>query len=235
MFKKGDTVKIEITDISDQGQGIGKADGMAVFVGGTVMGDKVTCELTKVKKRYAFGKLLSVDEPSEYRIEPMCRYSDQCGGCPLITTSYEGQLALKEKHVQDRLMRLGGISAPQVNSIVGMDEGEEFYYRNKGTMPVSTGGNRMKKGGILENLGDPAIGFYKNRSHQVVDCRECMIQSRAAMAAVDATRRFMEEDNISAWDDKWELGLMRHMIVRTAFETGEVMVTYIINGKGIPN
>lgn len=235
MFKKGDIVEIEITDVSDQGKGIGKADGMAVFVGGTVMGDVVSCELTKVKKRYAFGKLLEVVKASEYRIEPICQYSGQCGGCPLMNMSYRGQLELKKKHVLDRLTHLGHLEDPQVNEIIGMEEGQEFNYRNKGTMPVSTGGNRLKKGGILENLGEPAIGFYKNKSHEVVDCQDCIIQSKAAMAAVAATRQFMKEDNISAWDDQWELGLMRHMVVRTAFETGEVMVTYIINGKGIPN
>lgn len=235
MFKKGDIVQIEITDISDQGKGIGKAEGMAVFVGGTVMGDVVSCELTKVKKRYAFGKLVEVVKPSKYRIEPMCQYSGQCGGCPLMDMSYDGQLELKRKHVIDRLVHLGHIESPKVNDIIGMEEGQEYNYRNKGTMPISTGGNRLKKGGILENLGEPAIGFYKNKSHQVVDCQDCMIQSKAAMAAVEATRQFMKEDNISAWDDKWEMGLLRHMVVRTAFETGEVMVTYIINGKGIPN
>ena len=235
MFKKGDIVQIEITDVSDQGQGIGKAEGMAVFVGGTVMGDVVSCELTKVKKRYAFGKLVEVVKPSEYRIEPMCQYSGQCGGCPLVDMSYQGQLILKRKHVVDRLAHLGHLEDPKVNEIIAMEEGQEFNYRNKGTMPISTGGNRLKKGGVLENLGEPAIGFYKNRSHQVIDCQDCMIQSKAAMAAVEATRQFMKEDNISAWDDKWEQGLLRHMVVRTAHETGEVMVTYIINGKGIPN
>ena len=235
MFKKGDIVQIEITDISDQGQGIGKADGMAVFVGGTVMGDMVSCELTKVKKRYAFGKLLEIVKPSQYRIEPICQYSGQCGGCPLVNMSYEGQLLLKRKHVADRLSHLGHLENPKVNEIIAMAEGYEYNYRNKATMPISTGGNRLKKGGVLENLSEPSVGFYRNKSHQVIDCHECMIQSKAAMAAAMATRQFMKEDNISAWDDKWELGLMRHMIVRTAFDTGEVMVTYIINGKGIPN
>lgn len=235
MFEKGQKVEIEIIDISDQGQGIGRAEGMAIFVGDVVLGDKVTVELTKVKKRYAFAKLVSVDEPSEYRVEPVCPHVKECGGCPLMSTSYEGQLVLKEKHVKDRLERLGELESPNVQPIIGMSDDSIYHYRNKATMPISTGGNMMRKGGILENLGPAAIGFYKNKSHDVVDCQECYIQSPAAMAAVDATRRFMMEDNISAWDDKWELGLMRHMIVRTSFETGEVMVNYIINGKGIPN
>ena len=235
MFEKGQIVQIEIEDISDQGQGIGKYQGMAIFVGGVTLGDKVTVELTKIKKRYAFAKLVSVDQPSPYKVESICQYQNQCGGCPLMNTSYEGQLVLKEKHVKDRLTRLGNLENPTVNPIVGMEEGTELFYRNKATLPISTGGNIMRKGGIIENLDKPKIGFYKGKSHEVVDCKECYIQSKAAMVAVDATRQFMEEDNITAWDDKWEQGLMRHMIVRTSFETGEVMVTYIINGKGIPN
>lgn len=235
MFEKGQNVQIEIVDISDQGQGIGKAAGMAIFVADTVLGDQVTVELTKVKKKYAFAKLISIDVPSPYRVDAVCQHQKQCGGCPLMTTSYEGQLVLKEKHVTDRITRLAGLDNPKINPIVGMDEDSQLYYRNKATMPISTGGNIMRKGGIIENLGDPAIGFYKGKSHEVVDCKECYIQSPAAIAAMEATRQFMGEDNITAWDDKWEQGLMRYMIVRTSFETGQVMVTYIINGKGIPN
>lgn len=235
MFAKGQICEIEIIDISEQGQGIGRADGMAVFVQDAVVGDIVKVQLTKVKKNYAFGKLLEVVEPSEHRIQPICRdgYAKGCGGCSLARIDYEGQLRLKEKQVRDKLMRIGGLENPVVNDIIGMDE--PFYYRNKAQFPVSTGGIITRKGGIVENLGEPAVGFYKVRSHEVVNCSECMLQSPAAMAAAGALRQFMEEDNITAWDERWEKGLMRHLIVKTAFGTGEVMVVLVINGKGIPN
>ena len=235
MFEKGQICDIEIIDISDQGQGIGRAEGMAVFVQNTVLGDKVKVELTKVKKNYAFGKVVEIIEPSEFRIEPLCEegFHQGCGGCSLARLDYEGQLVLKEKQVYDKLTRLGGLEDPTVCDIIGMDE--PFYYRNKAQFPISTGGIITRKGGIVENLGDPAVGFYKPRSHEVVNCYECMLQSPAAMAAADALRQFMEEDNITAWDERWEKGLMRHLIVKTAFGTGEVMVILVINGKGIPN
>ncbi|MEG0430367.1 MAG: 23S rRNA (uracil(1939)-C(5))-methyltransferase RlmD, partial [Anaerovoracaceae bacterium] len=233
MIEKGKKEQIKIIDISDQGQGIGKAQGMAIFVPNVVLGDVVTVEFTKVKKNYSFAKLISIDEPSEYRIEALCKHAGDCGGCPLATTSYEGQLLLKEKHVVDRLTRLAGLENPKVNEIIGMDE--PFYYRNKATFPISTGGNIMRKGGIIESLKEPSIGFFRGKSHDVVNCEECLIQNPAALAAARATRQFMIEDNITAWDEKWEQGLMRHMVVKTAFESKEVMVTYIINGKGIPN
>lgn len=235
MAKKGQSYQIEIVDMSEQGQGIGRAEGMAAFVQGAVVGDVAEIEFTKVKKHYGFAKLKKLVKPSASRIEPLCGdgFSKGCGGCALARLDYPGQLALKERMVKEKLSRLGGIEAPEVKPIIGMDE--PFHYRNKAQFPVSTGGNMMRKGGILENLGEPAVGFYKPRSHEVVDCPDCLIQSPAAMAAADALRRFMKEDNISAWDERWEKGLMRHLVVKTAFGTGEVMVILVINGKGIPN
>lgn len=235
MFEKGQLIEFEITDISDRGQGIGKADGITVFVNGGVIGDVVQAEITKVKKRFCFGKVVEVKEQSKHRIEPICDYAGDCGGCVFAQTDYEAQLAVKEKHVYDSLTRIGGLTNPVVEKIEKMPEDFEFGYRNKATMPISTGGNIKRKGGIIENLDSPKIGFYRSRSHEVVDCTDCALQSPTAMAAAEATRQFMDEDNITAWDEKWQQGLMRHMIVRTAFATEEVMVTYVINGKGIPN
>lgn len=235
MFEKGQICTVEIMDMSDQGQGIGRADGMAVFVPDTVVGDLARVQLTKVKKSYAFAKLLEIEEPSPHRMEPLCEggFQKGCGGCALARLDYPGQLALKEKQVRDKLCRLGDLAAPIVNQILGMDD--PFHYRNKAQFPVSTGGVITRKGGIVEAAGDPAVGFFRAKSHEVVDCERCMLQSPAAMAAAEALRQFMKEDHITAWDERWERGLMRHLIVKTAFGTGEVMVVLVINGKGIPN
>ncbi len=235
MAEKKQSYRVEIVDMSEQGQGIGRAGGMVAFVQGAVTGDVAEIEFTKKKKNYGFAKLKNLITPSPNRIEPFCKdgFSRGCGGCALARLNYPGQLVLKERMVREKLARLGGVEEPDVKPIIAMDK--PFHYRNKAQFPVSTGGNMMRKGGILENLGALAVGFYKPRSHEVVDCQACMIQSSAAMAAADALRRFMKEDHISAWDERWEQGLMRHLIVKTAFGTGEVMVVLVINGKGIPN
>lgn len=232
-MNKGDIVRLKIEDISHEGQGIGKADGFAVFVKNTVVGDVVDAELTKVKKNYAFGRVAEMIEESQLRQEPLCQYAGQCGGCTFQKMKYEGQLELKRKQIADKLCRLGGIENPMVRETVGM--AEPFRYRNKASMPVSTGGLITRKGGIVEPVHEPRIGFYQAKSHDVVDCQDCMIQSEPAMAAAKALRQFMEEDNITSYDPRWEKGLMRHMIVRTAMGTGQVMVILVINGKGIPN
>lgn len=241
-MKKGDIVEVKIDDMSGEGQGIGKADGFVVFVPGAVAGDVVRAELTKVKKSYGFSRLVELVQPSVYRNGASdCPYLEEgCGGCPYGRLDYNAQLGLKERQVAEKLRRLAGVENPTVRPIIGMEEDDNggsgpFRYRNKAQMPVSTGGVITRKGGIVENLGEPAIGFFRAGSHQVVDCHDCYLQALPAVAAADALRRFMEEDNITAWDPKWEKGLMRHLIVKTGFETDEVMVILVINGNGIPN
>ena len=232
-MEKGQIVQLKIEDVSYEGQGIGKAGGFAVFVKNVVVGDVVKAELTKVKKNYGFGRVVELVESSPARQEAFCPYYGKCGGCIYQEMDYESQLKLKRKQVVDKLVRLGGIEAPLVRDTVGMEE--PFYYRNKASMPVSTGGIITKKGGVVEPVHEPRIGFYQAKSHKVVDCHRCLLQSEPAMAAADALRCFMEEDHITSYDPRWEKGLMRHMIVRTAFGTGQVMVILVINGKGIPN
>lgn len=213
--------------------------GFAIFVKDAIVGDRVRVELTKVKKHYAFGRVTEILEASPERIKPFCPYQGACGGCAYGTLHYDAQLALKEKQVRDKLTHLGGLSAPKVIPILGMgDEDPEetpFRYRNKASMPVSTGGLLTKKGGIQQPIHEPRVGFYRAGTHEVVDCEDCWLQSEPAMAAANALRRFMEEDHITSYDPRWAKGLMRHLIVRTAAGTGEVMVILVINGKAIPN
>ena len=242
-MEKGQIVELTIEDMSAEGRGIGKIyddeRGFAVFVQDTVVGDRAKVELTKVKKNYAFGRVSEMLALSQDRQESFCPHSGLCGGCVYSQLSYEAQLALKEKQVREKLVRLGGLTDPVIMPIIGMG-GEDvnevpFRYRNKASMPVSTGGLITQKGGIVKPVHEPRVGFYRPKSHDVVDCEDCLLQSEPAMAAAAALRKFMEEDHITSYDPRWEKGLMRHMIVRTAAGTGEVMVILVINGKAIPN
>lgn len=242
-MEKGQIVELTIEDMSAEGRGIGKIyddeRGFAVFVQDTVVGDRAKVELTKVKKNYAFGRVSEMLELSQDRQESFCPHSGLCGGCVYSQLSYEAQLALKEKQVREKLVRLGGLTDPVIMPIIGMGSEDAtevpFRYRNKASMPVSTGGLITQKGGIVKPVHEPRVGFYRPKSHDVVDCEDCLLQSEPAMAAAAALRKFMEEDHITSYDPRWKKGLMRHMIVRTAAGTGEVMVILVINGKAIPN
>ncbi len=120
---------IFIEDISDKGEGIGRSDGLVVFVPGTLPGDKARVRVTEDKGRFLKAALLEILEPSPDRVEPPCPYAAECGGCPLIGLSYAAQLKIKEKHVRDALTRLGRLSAPLLRPIIGMDDPRR--YRNK--------------------------------------------------------------------------------------------------------
>lgn len=231
---KGEKVKVKIVDMTDSGAGIGKDAGFAVFVPGAVPGDVVTAELTKVKKSFAEASLISVDEPSKDRIEPACPKAGECGGCAFASLKYEAQAAVRKKHLADRLSRIGGVDAGGVVAdTVTMEH--PYRYRNKAVMEITAGGLVTLKGGIQRNAGEPVIGFHRRGSAQVIDCKDCMLQAPTVTAVAEAVRRFIISDNITAYDPRWDKGFLRHVMVRTAFGTGEVMVVFVINGKGIPN
>lgn len=241
-MEKGHIYEISIEDMSSEGSGIGRADGMVVFIPDTVPGDVAKTEITGVKKRYAFGRAIEITARSPYRNDEFecSALKKGCGGCGYALMAYDKQLDLKEKKVRESIRRIAGLDAPDIKEIIGMKEDDNdglghLRYRNKAQFIVSTGGIITKKGGRIEAAGEVLVGFYRAKSHTPADCKDCVLQSEAAVVAADTLRRFMKEDHITAWDEKWRKGLMRHMIVRTAFSTGEVMVILAINGKGIPN
>ena len=219
-------IKIKITDIGANGEGIGKVDGLAVFVfpgeaedspNKPIIGDVVLVEITKVKKNYVVAKMKRLVAPSEYRREPFCEYAGVCGGCPLQEMSYEGQIKLKDKQVRDRLIRIAGIESPKVNKIIGMED--SFRYRNKAQMPVAR----------------DAVGFFKADSNEVVNCNRCLVSAKPMEAVAEALRKFIHSNNMTAYDRKTGKGLIRHLVVRAAHGTGEVMAILVINGKRLPD
>lgn len=233
-MEKGQVIQLTIEDISNEGKGIGRHEGMIVFVGGATYGDTVKAEITKVKKHFAIAKSLEILD-SKYRLpkEEQCPYIDECGGCPLGMLTYEAQLELKSKQVKDKLSRIGGLDDPKITGIVTSPKTVE--YRNKAVFQVSTGGIITRKGGIVVPAEEAKVGFYSSKTHKVVDCQYCQIQSPAANAASRALKQFMIEDNITSYDPKWDKGLLRNMVVKTSEHTGDVMVILVATSKGIPN
>lgn len=233
MAEKGDIVQLTITDLGSEGQGIGRADGLAVFVKGAVPGDVVNAALVTVKKNYAIGQMREIIQSSPDRIDPPCALAGVCGGCAMQGIQYSTQLALKKKMVADKLVRLGGITDPVVRDTVGM--AHPFAYRNKAQFAVSGGGIKRTADGRWGNERPCTVGFYQAKSHKVVDCEPCLIQAEPAIRLAKALETFMASDHITAYDEQTGKGLIRHLIVKTAFRTGEVMVILVINGKGVPN
>lgn len=232
MFEKNMELELLIEDMAVDGAGIGKVDGVAFFVKDAVIGDRVLMKIIKMKKRYGYGRVLEVLEPSSCRIKPRCEFHRQCGGCQIQAVDYEKQLEFKEKKVRDNLERIGGFSlSDKITSneqgilfhpIIGMEE--PFFYRNKAQFPIGTD----KDGRIV-------TGFYAARSHQIIPNRKCYLGVEVNEKILDIVISFMEEYHISAYNEISGKGLVRHVLVRFGFATKEIMVCLVVNGRKIPH
>ena len=118
-MEKGDIIQTKIVDMTSEGSGLGRVDGLAVFISGAVIGDEVKARITKLKKNFAYADLAEVVDASEHRIEPICPAFGKCGGCDYLNMDYETQLLIKHKQVADKLVRIAGLEAPVVRETVG--------------------------------------------------------------------------------------------------------------------
>jgi len=219
-FQKNDMIAVEIEDIGNDGEGIGKADGFTLFVKDAVVGDTVEARIVKVRKNYAYARLEKVIEPSPFRVEAKCAFHRQCGGCQLQALSYEKQLDFKEKKIRDSLIRIGGFEPEYVDahmeSIVGMEE--PFRYRNKAQYPVGTGKNDMI-----------VTGFYAGRTHSIIANTDCWLGVEENKEILECILEYMRENHVSAYDEASGTGLVRHVLIRKGFASGEIMVCLVIN------
>lgn len=220
-YRKNDIVTLDIEDCGVDGEGIGKADGFTVFVKDAVIGDRVTAKIMKAKKNYGYGRLMEILKPSPYRAEPKCAFARQCGGCQLQALSYEQQLAFKEKKVRGHLERIGGFTELPMEPIIGMDE--PYHYRNKAQFPVG----KNKEGRII-------TGFYAGRTHTIIENRDCALGVSQNREVLDRVIAHMEAYGIEPYNEETGKGLVRHILIRYGFFTGEVMVCLVLNGSSIP-
>ena len=220
-LEKNDIVRLTISDIGTDGEGIGKVDGYTLFVKDAVIGDTITARVIKLKKNYGYGRLMEVIEPSKDRVEPVCPVARQCGGCQIQQMSYDAQLDFKRKLVEGNLRRIGGFSDIDVLPVIGMEE--PYHYRNKAQYPVG----RDKDGNVV-------IGFYAGRTHCIIDNQDCAIGARENVKILTAIRDYINENKVSVYDENTGNGAVRHILIRKGFHTGQVMVCIVVNGKSLP-
>ena len=220
-FKKNDLVELMIEDISEEGQGIGKIDGYTLFIKDALVGDKVQAKIMKTKKQYGFARLTKILKPSPHRVEPKCVHHKACGGCQLQALSYEEQLRFKENKVWNHLKRIGGFEEIPMEPIIGMDN--PYHYRNKAQFPVGTDKN-----------GNLVTGFFAARTHSIISNMECNLGVNVNKKILEIILDTMKEYGISAYDESAGKGLVRHILIRYGFATGEIMVCLILNGRKLP-
>lgn len=218
-MKKNSRHAIEIREVTAKGFGIGNIGGFAVFVDGALPGDVVSALIVKVKKTYAYAKILQIITPSPFRIKSPCAVSEKCGGCQWQHCEYSAQLGFKKQIVTNALERIGGVKNPPVFDVLGMEN--PARYRNKAVFPIVPAKNR----------DGFAIGMYAPRSHRLVEVADCGIQHAAHVEILAAVKDFMRRRKISAYDETTHTGIMRHVVIRTSLATGEVMVILVANGR----
>ena len=224
-MKKNDTFTITIKDMGIHGEGIGKYDGMTFFVKDAILGDRIVAAVTKLKKDYGYARLVEIIEPSPYRVPARCPKARSCGGCQLQALSYEQQLEWKAGKVRNDLMRIGGLSEERLRSVmspvVGMEE--PFRYRNKAQFPVG-----------YDKEGTVVTGFYAVGSHRIIPVEDCLLEPEENSRILSAIKRYMEEADVSAYDETTGEGLLRHILLRKGFSSRELMVCLVVNGSSLP-
>ena len=244
-MNKNEIYEIKIEDIGADGEGIGHIPetdvagtdaiepgkdnrGIAVFVKDTVVGDVARIRIVKVKKNYAYGRLEEIITPSQYRVEARCEKARSCGGCTLMHMSYEKQLDYKWNKVRNCLERIGGVenAANLMEPICGMEE--PYHYRNKMQFPVG-----------LNKEGRVQIGFYAGRTHSIIDLEQCEIGHPVNNYILQELRPWLQawqnQTGSFIYDEEQHKGLVRHILTRVGFTTGEVMVCLVVNGTELPD
>jgi 23S rRNA (uracil1939-C5)-methyltransferase len=219
-YKKDDFVEVTISDCGNEGEGIGKVDGYPFFIKDAIIGDVVRAKVMKTKKSYAYARLVEVLIPSEKRCEPKCPVHKQCGGCQIQAMSYEEQLKFKENKVKNHLIRIGGMDAlaleEMMEPIIGMEN--PWRYRNKAQYPIG----RDKEGQIV-------AGFYAGRTHSIIANDNCLLSSEKHKEILRMIIGYMEKEGIEPYDELTHIGVIRHVLIREGFQTGQVMVCLVVN------
>ncbi|MCP3796818.1 23S rRNA (uracil(1939)-C(5))-methyltransferase RlmD [Paenibacillus sp. CH40] len=247
--QKNDEAVIDIIGMNHDGEGVGRVEGFTLFVPGALPGEKVRVKVLKTKKQYGYAKLLDIAQASPDRIAAPCAIYDQCGGCQIQHMSYEAQLSWKRQHVVDVLERIGKLSvatepsehtaqvladsadgnADRMSRVQGvvvhptLGMSEPWRYRNKAQVPIG-----VTEGGLVG-------GFYARGSHRIVDMNTCLIQDERNDEVVARVKEIGRMLGISAYNEETGRGLLRHVVVKTAFRTGEMMLVLVTNGRDIPH
>ncbi len=335
-MKKDDRIILKIEDLSNEGLGVGKYDGITFFVKDTVIGDVVEAKVMKMKKTYGYARLMRLIEESPDRVEPPCPVTRQCGGCQIQAMRYQAQLAFKENKVRNNLRRIGGIENPPMEPIIGMDAfnvedavagekssaGMEAIGSAKAPAGMEAVGSARASAGMevigsaraaagmeavesaraaagmeavgsakapagMEAIGSAKVatsmeavesaraaasleallgaraladgvtplryrnkaqfpigrsrdgrliaGFYAGRTHTIIECLDCLLGSKVNAWILDAVLKHMERYGIEPYDEKTGSGLVRHVMTRVGFRTGQIMVCLVVNGRSLPH
>ena len=220
-IQKNQEYIVDVIDNGFEGEGIAKIDNFTIFIPGTIKGEKVRILIVKVLSSHGFGKVVEIIEKSQARQDVDCNTYKRCGGCNLRHVKYEETLKMKQNAVQS-LVNKTLKNKIKVKETVGMEN--PLHYRNKAQYPIG-----------INKQGDPIIGVFANRTHEVIPIDNCLIQNKKSEEIAKFIVEFIKEKNISIYDEKTGKGLVRHIVTKVGIKTGEIMCVIVINGHKIPD
>ena len=219
MLRKNDEIYLTVKGCTVQGSGVCDHEGMTVFVRGAVTGDRVLAHIIKVKKTYAVGIIKKLIQRSPMRAKNFCPIAEKCGGCCFAHIKYNAELEIKAQQVADNFKRLGKLDIVP-DPIIPSPSAER--YRNKAQYPVGFDGKFA------------SIGFYAPMTHRIIDCADCLLQPKEFAEITDIFRDWIREKKIPVYSEADETGLLRHVYIRKAAATEQIMVCAVANGEKLP-
>lgn len=220
-IKKNEEYIVDIIDYGMNGEGICKIDNFTIFIPNAMKDEKVKIKIVKVLTSYAYGKIIEILEKSPLRVDEDCSTYKRCGGCDLRHIDYEETLNIKQRNVQNLVNKTFDNQNIKVEKTIGM--GNPYHYRNKAQYPVG-----------LDKNGEPTIGIFAQRTHEIISMQKCFIQNEEAEKIAFAIYKFIKEKNISVYNEKTMQGLIRHIAIKVGLRTHEIMCILVINGKKVP-
>ena len=215
MLKKNEEYIVDILDNGFQGEGIAKIDGITVFIPYAIKDEKIKVKILKVQTNFAYGKIIEIIEKSNKRIDEDCGTFKRCGGCDLRHIKYEETLNIKKAIVENCIYKQLKKEII-VNNVIGMNT--PLYYRNKLQYPVG-----------IDKDGKQVMGIFSSRTHNIIPTRECFIQNKECQNIANDIFEFIKQNDISAYNEKTLKGTLRHIVIRIGVNTGEVLVTLVLN------
>lgn len=218
MLKKNDEALLTIDGIGTNMEGVARYEGFVCFVPFALKGEQIRAKILQVKKDYCYAKVLEIIRPSPYRIPPVCRHFQKCGGCSLQHISYEEGLQYKLDDVKSCFSKMAGQTLDN-SKIIGLRN--PLHYRNKAIFPIST---------VDEKI---VFGYYQKRSHRMIQIEECPIVNESLFALARAFTEFANFHQLSAYDETKKSGLLRHILLRIG-KDGKMLLHIVTNGSALP-
>jgi 23S rRNA (uracil1939-C5)-methyltransferase len=220
-WQQGELIEIDVTDLSDTGDGVGRWQERVVFVPDTVPGDRAIVRLLYTKPQYAHGQLQKLLASSPQRIRPSCIVADKCGGCQWQHINYDYQLQAKLNQVIQALERIGGFQQPPVDPVLAAPS--PFGYRNKVTYPLG-----------LSSTGNIQAGYYQKGSHKLINLNQCPVQDSRLNPFLAEIKQDIQQRGWQVYNEQQHQGEIRHLSLRVGRRTGEILLTLVVKEGSIP-